>query len=244
LLAPAPEIRAGLQEARELVVVDDEITTGTTAANLTRALLRELPALEEVRWAALLSWREAPARLEAELERPFALHALASGRSRFASRGAPALAPLAEYPGGQRARVDDLAPSPRLGEAGAARPFAASALERVRRLSEGRPLDLIGVGEDMVAPFRLARALEALGEDVVFRATTRSPIAWGPGLEGGVAVPSPLGDGVPHYLYALTATEDRHRILVYPSRAALSQDTLPQAIGADAVALADLEVEA
>ncbi len=193
-----------LDDHRTVVLVDDELTTGTTALN-TVAALNTAAALQAVRprarWvlATLLDLRDDDARTAfarrcAQLDVDVEVVALLDGTLHqppdVLARAVPLQRDLvarpAPSPGPARARV---VPHPRDWPSGVPTggryglgPAAREARDRaVRRgaagleLPPGRVL-VVGVEELMAAPVLLARTLEGRGLDVHVQSTTRSPV--------------------------------------------------------------------
>ena len=191
-VAHALQPRPGVLDAAQLVLVDDELTTGTTALNTIAALAPHVPAR---RWvvAALLDLREAAARerfaaraeqMGVEVE----VVALVSGslvvpgdvqERATALRAELAAVPPAPVPAGRGDLVlHDLPWAAPLGGRTGTTPADRPAQERALadtaaalRLSGG-PVLVLGTEELMWAPLRLA----ALLPGSVFHSTTRSPV--------------------------------------------------------------------
>jgi orotate phosphoribosyltransferase len=187
------------RNARTLVLVDDEISTGTTLLGLAEVLRQRLPAIEHVVLACLTDW-SGPA-----------------GHARFAAAGASVVSlcqgsysfePNPDY-------QPDAAPDAR----GASLCLEGSILKCHGRVGRSdslpecplSPADLgippnstilvLGTGEFLHAPLRLALAWEQSGHRVLFQSTSRSPLAVGDGIGTARHVSDHYGDGAPYYLY-------------------------------------------
>lgn len=213
-----------------LVLVDDELSTGTTAMAAITALQQVAPRRRYV-VAALIDLRSAAdaATLDAyaaEHELEIAVVALASGRVDLpAALAAEAAAFIAENPAAEAAfaaapevnRVVlpwpvDLPEGGRHGVRGtessaldAAVTAAVAPLAAALPASAARVL-VVGTEEFMYLPLRLADALAAPGREIRFQTTTRSPVY--PRADGGYPVRrafrfgDPEGDpATPRYLY-------------------------------------------
>ena len=194
-----PNLCEKAQQARTLVLVDDEISTGTTLLGLAEALRQRLPAIEHVVLACLTDW-SGPA-----------------GHARFAAAGASVVAlcqgsysfePNPDY-------QPDAAPDAR----GASLCLEGSILKNHGRVGRSNslpecsltPADLaippnstilvLGTGEFLHAPLRLALAWERAGYRVLFQSTSRSPLALGDGIGSVRHVSDHYGDGAPYYIY-------------------------------------------
>lgn len=195
--APAEAHREIFENARTLVLVDDEISTGNTLVALARAYLALSSRVEQVRFLTLASWLS-PSRLaeiEREIDRPVVLAALIAGSFHFTPRVdfKPALASgetRASQPG---RRVDER--FGRLGFQGRCEDFAQPSLP------PGSRVVVVGTGEFAFLPFRLAEDLEAAGHDVLFQSSTRSPILPGDAIRTKLTFPDHHTEAVTNYLY-------------------------------------------
>jgi adenine/guanine phosphoribosyltransferase-like PRPP-binding protein len=247
-LQPRPEVLDG---ADTVVLVDDELTTGTTALNTIAALQPLLPGVRRWVVASLLDLREEAARTAFE-ERAAALGqvdvvALVGGEllvpadvgARAAElRRSLAAVPSAPVPAGRGAVVHhDLAwpDGVPLGGRTGVLPAQRSAQEEwlaatAERLPlSGGPLLVLGTEELMWAPLRLA----ALLPGPVFHSTTRSPVL--PADLAGYAVhralhfPAPDEPSRGSRLHGLPATAYADVVVVTDTPAAAA-DPLAQAL--------------
>lgn len=177
-----PMARRVFLEARSLVLIDDELTTGTTLKNLSRAYRELNPHLIEERWVALTSF----------LANGHSPVALLQGELEFAPDPNFVPAPAPALP--RQERVIKFMEPGRLGYC----PPPRSNLEVPAKL--GRTL-ILGTGEFTFLPFQIARSLEANGKEVYFQAITRSPIRIGGAIGAKIALGDPYGQGIPHFLY-------------------------------------------
>jgi adenine/guanine phosphoribosyltransferase-like PRPP-binding protein len=203
LLLPADP--ALLRDARPLVLVDDELSTGRTALNTITALHRTAPR-EQYVVAALVDVRppesqlvDAVAALGARLDVVALAEAAIELPADLGERAAALRAELGDGPAaestrnGHTARVAIVA----LGELGwpvglppggrhgfgpdqhrrlaAALPHLAAGLARAARLDAGARTLVLGTEELMHLPLRLAQTLADAGHHVAFSSTTRSP---------------------------------------------------------------------
>ena len=202
--------------ARSLILVDDEISTGRTLAELAKAYLAINPNLEQIAFACITNWLNATHRNELirRLDRSLLFPALIEGSFQFepdCTFPPPAL-PLfvANLNRNHDHVIADLA---RTGLMAGRRMNPPSFWEKVGMKASGRPLTLIGTGEYAYAPFRMALALEEAGHDVLFQSTTRSPILVGDAIASRREFLDNYGDGLPNYLYNLDS--DRLPMVIY-----------------------------
>jgi hypothetical protein len=204
-----------LGRVRSVVLVDDEASTGATFLNLARALAAVLPEMERATLAVLTDWCGAPGRdaLLAALPVPARMASLLAGSYAFTSRPTPdAAAPRAAAsgngaPGGAPLARDHGRPDGRVPRAWVA--ATARSLFRGR----GERVLVLGTGEFVHPPYRLAAELERLGAEVRFSATTRSPALVGHAVRCALEFTDSHGEGIPNWLYNVRR-EDYDRVLV------------------------------
>jgi hypothetical protein len=212
-------------QARSLVLIDDEASTGNTFVNLAAACRARYPRIERVHLAVITNFmgEAASASLAARFGVPVTLGAALSGHYHFeqdvtaAHEASPA----------QRFDADaERGASAAFGRIGVARALAAPrelAARLAAGVKAGERVLVLGTGEFMHPSFLLARELEALGTSVVVQSTTRSPIlSWG---EVGhvLSLPDNYGEGVANYLYNVAPGQYEHVFICHetPAGAAL-----------------------
>jgi adenine/guanine phosphoribosyltransferase-like PRPP-binding protein len=216
------EDRAALQRAREVLIVDDEITTGNTAASLIADIERIAPG-KHYGILSLLDWQPQPSAA-AQITRAALLRGDFSiaGSLRSVPPVLNELPPSDAVPGRWQRhtlQLPTLRDAPRFVQASGRfgiDPSQRSALERA--LAErarvlvtqrrGRRTLCLGSGECMYIPLRLA---QALGERVAYQATTRSPAIPVPelnyGIVSGAQFRAPQDPQRIEYLYNVAAHE-------------------------------------
>lgn len=220
-----PEI-AGFTAPRALVLVDDEVSTGTTLRNLAEALVERLPTIERVAIATLTDWSPGIA----DMPRPTTVHALLSGTLRWTpSATPPADAAFAAAAG----RLGTLDPHRNLGRLGILAPVRAAP----PRLPDPIPrrLRIVGTGEFTYPPFRLAERLEQAGHNVVVQATSRSPALLGGAMATKLTFADNYDTGVPNYLYNADPTDGRSTFVCHETPAGSVDPALLEALDAQAI---------
>ncbi|MFO1371631.1 MAG: phosphoribosyltransferase domain-containing protein [Candidatus Competibacteraceae bacterium] len=202
---PDAKLQPLFRSARTLVLVDDEISTGRTLAELARAYSRLNPGVEQMVLVCITNWLSDARRWEltALLERPVLFPALVEGEFQFEldpTFPPPVLPSVVVSP--SRGHDDIVTDPARTGlVAGRWNMNPIALWERVRVRGIGEPLAVFGTGEYAYTPFRWALALEEEGHDVWFQSTTRSPILVGDAIASRREFPDHCGDGIPNYLY-------------------------------------------
>ena len=202
-----PSLRQCFDAARCVLLVDDEISTGQTLANLVVALRKKNPLIEHVVLVCLTDFSEGAAeqRLRALPGiQSVTTAALLQGAFHFAREltysahaPAPAFAPMACRRGYLSAY------SARLGIAAAIN-LPQSMLEACVALAKNdlsRRILVLGTGELMHPAYCLAQALNDLGFETWVQSSTRSPILVGLDITRCIGVPDPYREGIANYLY-------------------------------------------
>jgi hypothetical protein len=232
-----PEAADLFRSAASLVLIDDELSTGRTLANLATAYRKLNPGLVEAHIVSLTDWLsdDRRAAVADRIGLPTYFHSLLTGTFTFTDDPAFDPGPVPSAVGGGDFK-DAILPalSPRMGVRG---PFPFD-LESITRGLDLRPNDrvlVLGTGEFAHPPFRLAKHLDDRGFDVRFQTTTRSPLTVGDALMSVVETVDNYGDGIPNYVYNVA---DRHYdrvVLCYETRPLPVAHTLPTALNATTV---------
>ena len=227
---PDPELQPLFFAARSLILVDDEISTGRTLAELAKAYLAINPNLEQIAFACITNWLNAMHRKELirRLERSLLFPALIEGGFQFEPDPTfpPPALPLVVADSTRN--HDHLVADPaRTGL------IAGSAITTHLPLFKNggagdfapvNPIAVIGTGEYAYTPFRIALALEEAGHDVLFQSTTRSPILVGNAIANRREFLDNYGDSIPNYLYNLDS--NRSPMVIYEHSAMLANHSL------------------
>jgi hypothetical protein len=242
-----PTLSQRFQHARSLVLIDDEISTGSTFSNLAKACRVHSPAITHVHLAALTDFT-GPTRKEqlaAQFDTELSIGALLYGQWNFEPNGqVAAVSTAAQAPCGKAATIVDHG----FGRLGRSTGLTLPR-ERVEALGQGiRPSDrvlVLGTGEFMHPAFVLARELHgATGAKVLMHATTRSPIMiWGP-IEKTLTFMDNYGEGVPNFLYNCGADQYDHVFLCHETVPTPSLIAVARQLGARLLHFcSELEIE-
>jgi hypothetical protein len=185
-----------VREARSLVLVDDEMSTGKTFVNLSKALKDPLKNVEQIVLATLTDWSDGKA-LDAIGSRASSV-SLLTGRYRWTPRDGAVLPdmPHVDVTGRGEYELDPTLDWARLGVRRHSARLAALA-----QTQPGERILVLGTGEHVWEPFQLAEAFEKAGADVRFSAVTRSPIALGHTIERLLAFSDNYGLGIANFVY-------------------------------------------
>lgn len=186
-----------LRQARSLVLVDDEASTGKTFINLLAALRQAgLERIERVVTATLTDWSQDAVSK--------ALGPMASQISLLRGQwqwhpidGAP----LPEMPVVDKVALGDWQPQPERDWGRLGISEHQDSLAPQLTVEAGQRILVLGTGEYVWRPFLLAERLQQAGADVKFSATTRSPIALGHAIESACHFSDNYGLGIDNFLY-------------------------------------------
>jgi hypothetical protein len=228
------EARHLFQQARTVVLIDDEISTGQTLANLAHACRATMPALQTIHLVSLTDWSgpERQRQLRQRLEVPLAFHNLLAGAYTFAETSSFDPGSIPAVDGGEDCKEYCLPdPGPRLGVRQPAAWDFASWIEKANLRPDQRVL-VLGTGEFAHLPFRFARTLERLGWDVAFQSTTRSPLLTGGELLSMLEFLDNYHDSIPNYLYNVAGRTYDRILICYETSPLPEEHRLPQMLGA------------
>ncbi|AVX91283.1 phosphoribosyltransferase domain-containing protein [Pseudomonas sp. ChxA] len=192
-----PDVREMMLNARSLVLVDDEASTGKTFINLHRALVDAgLTQVERVVTCVLTDWSgDAVRKTIGDSAHQVSL---LQGSYTFHE---DAEAPLPEMPA-----VGTIEPGewPLMAESDWGRHgirVVEDTLALDLNVKAGERVLVVGTSEFVWRPFLLAERLERAGADVHFSSTSRSPIALGHAIGHVLSFADNYGLGIPNFLY-------------------------------------------
>ncbi|AOH86061.1 hypothetical protein AWL63_20970 [Sphingomonas panacis] len=218
--------RPDLPEPRTLVIVDDEISTGTTLCNLAEALVAAWPRVEAIVVATLTDWSRGRG-WQARMPRPTQVASLLGGRLEW-TQGAVALADAGFDQAA--ASLGRMASHRNVGRLGIAAPVAPPPDMALPEITG--PVRVLGTGEFTYLPFRLAERLAGEGHDVVVQATSRSPARIGAAMASKLCFSDNYGTGVPNYLYNADPSDGRMTLIAHETGAGTIDPALIAALDA------------
>lgn len=204
------QLRQRVLNARTLVMIDDEATTGNTFINLLEALRNDggLKQIEQVIAVTLTDW--SGDALPARCPVPVRTVSLVQGDWHWQQDPDAALPPMPAMV------LNDAATVPITGKQSWGRlgmETPAGDLGRAIQAQPGEKILVLGSSEFVWEPFLLAERLAAQGAEVKYSSTTRSPIATGFAIESAIAFGDNYGLGIANFVYNV-AHQQFDRILL------------------------------
>lgn len=213
IYAPCSEAhRTMMTQARSLVLIDDEVSTGVTLVNLAQALRPHLPRLEKICTGVLADWSNAADYAEAMPVPATAVSLLSGAISWHPYPRVPSPAPT----GVPVSALGKMASHVNFGRLGVqARPDKVSSLVDTLQAQPGERFLIVGTGEFTWPPFLLAQALELAGHEVRMQATSRSPVRIGGAISCSLTFEDNYETGVPNFLYNAQRERGRRVIICH-----------------------------
>lgn len=217
--------------ARSLVLVDDEASTGKTFVNLFRALQAAgLDRVERVVTATLTDWSNGA--VQAALGAQAQAIALLEGSYCFSEDPD---APLPEMPEVGCVHAGDwpLPVERDWGRLGVREHHDTLAPDL--RVQPGERVLVVGTSEFVWRPFLLAERLERAGADVHFSSTSRSPIALGHAIGHALSFADNYGLGIPNFLYNVAPGQFDRVLICSETPAAAVDASLIETLNAEVI---------
>lgn len=200
--------RALFEQARSLILVDDEASTGKTFVNLATAFCRRINSIERLVTAVITDWRGPERTARSQADMPVQCNTVALLKGMYEFQAAASLQTMQmPHAVGDNGLKDHLL-TRNHGRLGTTERFQlpgqlVSQAQELVEEAAGRPVLVLGTGEFSFPPFRLALYMEELGADVYFQTTTRSPIIAdaGTAIACGFSFTDNYEDGIRNYLY-------------------------------------------
>lgn len=216
-----PDNRTTFLNAEQLILIDDEISTGLTFSRLVAAYRAVNPGLKSVIIASLVNFASAQHRSQVEIEAgiPVKWVYFIEGRWQFepiAAEQNQFIDNTINVVGNGECKKNILAWPGRLG---IDRPITVSEktiqafLQFLPKQSDNRPILVLGTGECNPPAYLLGRYLEQLNLPVIVQATTRSPIFVGGDIETRIKFRDNYQDNIHNFLYNINP--DNFRLTVF-----------------------------
>lgn len=229
--------RTLLENARSLIMVDDEVSTGQTFNNLaTKFIGNAAPNIERIHTAVLTDWGDQPLELSGPTGSiPATRSALVAGSYHWRADPSAISEQLPDsdvfrQPPARLARRNADA---RLGRSVVSAQPDTSEIADSLQYSNSKSVLIIGTGEHVWEPYLVAKELEVLGYEVKFSATTRSPIKLGHAIQSRYVFSDHEGIGISNYLYNVRPDTADRIIICVESDAQKVDPALLKALNAD-----------
>ncbi|MFZ1389363.1 MAG: phosphoribosyltransferase domain-containing protein [Thiolinea sp.] len=226
-----PEHQMLLKQARSLVLVDDEASTGKTFANLLQAFKAAgLDQFERIVVTTLTDWSGGKAA--ANLGKHASSVALLAGHWDWQPNNAPPPdMPHVDVVGTGQWLANPKYDWARLGKAAH---WIPQHLHDIKVQPKQRIL-VLGTGEFVWPPFLWAEYLEQQGAHVQFSATTRSPITLGHSIQERFCLHDNYGQGIANFLYNVKPDAYERIFICTETPKALFDASLVQALNATVI---------
>lgn len=226
-----------LENARSLIMVDDEVSTGRTFNNLAKAFIGNAARnIERIHTAVLTDWGDQPLELSGFAGQTLATRsALVAGSYQWRADPSAIAENLPDsdvfrQPPTRLARRDSDA---RLGRSSVSAPPDISRIVDSLKHRNSKSVLVVGTGEHVWEPFLVAEELEDLGYEVRFSATTRSPIKLGHAIQSRYVFSDHEGIGISNYLYNVRPDAADRIIICVESDGQWVDPALLKALNAD-----------
>ncbi len=230
-LPSSPKAKNVMNNARHLVLVDDEMTTGKTFKNLIKSLQPLMPKLESVFILTLVDMTGSNGLeyLQKEISLEIIPISLIKGKYIFESNGTTDESNVKSI-GNGLSKKEIL---PKIG--GRTGVFASQwDINKLpcNKLISGSVL-VVGTGEFMYEPYRLALDLENKGYEVYFQATTRSPILLGADIKYKHNFLDNYGESIDNFLYNVDKDQYDNIFICYETKSLPETHDLPKTLKAN-----------
>lgn len=193
-----PKKHQHVLNTKTLILVDDEISTGTTFKNLILSLQKAgLNQIERVILVTLVNWSHQRLATEA-LNLPVDVVALLHGEWHWQPNQNLSPIEMPHVNVTQQAHQHIIAPSDWGREPSY---LTCRAWNHLPAILPHEKVLILGSGEFSWIPFLIAEQLEQQGIEVYFSATTRSPIMLGQAIETACYFTDHYGQNIPNYVY-------------------------------------------
>ena len=194
---------------KNIILVDDEISTGKTAINIVIELKKVFPNVEKYSVVSMLNW--------SNLKLPdIEFHSLYSGSFEFIKKDYSVPKNLVSQNSGSK-NIDDVIPY-NFGRFGVQKDLNLNFDKLLKDVEiTGRTL-IVGTGEFMYPPYLLAKYLEDKGVEIYFQATTRSPINIDGIIDSKISFKDNYFEDIDNFLYNLIDLGYEKIVLCYETQ--------------------------
>jgi len=193
-----------------LVLIDDELSTGSTFVNLIEQVLKTKNSIKRIVIGSIISWLSDEKKKK--IKKLFPLKSiefvsLFSGEFRFTAN--ESFRPVLPC-GSETIAECPVVVACSLGRHGIEGPIGSEVVRKTvdqiienSNLVKTKTVSIVGTGEFLYLPYLVALEIESKGFDVRFQSTTRSPILVDGIIETKILLNDVYEQNVPHYVYNL-----------------------------------------
>ncbi len=219
-----------IHKADTLVMIDDEVTTGKTFLNLIKSLEKHMPQLKRVIIITLIDMTGSKGLAHLQEEIPFAVESISLLHGSFSFEAA------------QNVKLQEIVPRTSYSQHKHILPSKSGRLGIFPNTWKAQTLPytvpsmgnvlVLGSGEFMYEPYRLALALENQGHEVYFQATTRSPILHGHDIKSILSFVDNYHENIDNYLYNVQCGQYDNVVVCYETASLPEEHQLAETLGA------------
>ncbi|MBX9952809.1 MAG: phosphoribosyltransferase family protein [Candidatus Obscuribacterales bacterium] len=236
-----------MRNARTIVLIDDEASTGATFHNLLEEIKHVLPNIRQAVTVVITDWRGVLRGHSNNEKMPIPTVPIALLNGQYSFEPAPDLQSVSSPNAVGNGRNKSLFLRTNFGREGlmagdicvpVTGQWQALAREIGFGLEKRNRVLVLGTGEFAYPPFLLAEFLESRGVDVFYQSTTRSPIMAGSAIEHKLIFMDNYEDGINNYLYNAKRDDYEHVFVCIETPACTLDEVLLEELKATTVRFA------
>jgi len=237
-----PALQKIFLTAQTLVLIDDELTTGTTFVNLIKAYRRVNSGLQRIIIVSILNFVDYPRQQQIKdlVGLNVCFISALSAKISFIPNSDYRYTQLPNVQSKAVCKRDHLSlKSGRLGIRGRL-PFDVAPLKKIiQSWQKGQSILVLGTGEFIHLAFLISRYLDKQGWDVRVQSTARSPLLKGGAIKEKIELLDNYADNIPNYLYNVTVGQYDQVIICHETPMCTALQALVQQLNATAFYYAD-----
>ncbi len=237
-----PLLQQSFLTAQNLVLIDDELTTGRTFVNLIRAYQRVNPQLQRIIIVSILNFvdHERQQQMQQQLGVELQFISALAAEVNFVSNPDYRYTNIPNVQSQPHCKRQHLSlTAGRLGIQGHLE-FDATPLETLlQSWHKEQSILVLGTGEFIHVAFLMGRYLEQQDWDVSIQSTARSPLLKGEAIKEKMEFKDNYADNIPNYLYNVRADQYDHVIICHETPMCASLQHLVQQLNAISFYYAD-----
>ena len=196
--------KSNISEIKNIILVDDEVSTGKTTLNIVKELKKVFPNVQKYSLVSMLNW----SNLENDEIEFFSLF---SGKFNFQKKNYSIPENLVSE--SQNSKTLDKIIKTDFGRFGMTQKLAINFEILLHKIDLGKKILVLGTGEFMYPPYLLAKYLEDKGLNSYFQASTRSPINIDGIIKSKISFKDNYFENIDNFVYNI-ANEKYDKILI------------------------------